>query len=141
MVGSGRSRPSIVEVRQGDAREGPVEYLLNFLDHRFLFPAHQGEGVPHRFRACGAADAVDVILRCVRYVEIDHMADILNVNPARRDVGCHHHLVATPPELFQGMETLVLASVPVENGDLDPAPLQFPRETIGIMFRSAEDER
>ncbi len=41
--------------------------------------------------ARGAADAVDVALRDVRQVEIDDVADAVDVDAARRDVGRHQH--------------------------------------------------
>src|SRR5688572_8107705 len=46
------------------------------LDGRHMRPflgGHDGECVARRLRAAGAADAVNVILRMLRHVEIDHM--------------------------------------------------------------------
>jgi hypothetical protein len=39
--------------------------------------------------AAGAADAVDIIVRMPGRVEVEHVADALDVEPARGDVGGH----------------------------------------------------
>ncbi len=49
---------------------------------------------PTLLSAPGAADAVDVILRMMRHVEIDHVADLLDVDAARGNIGGDHHFVA-----------------------------------------------
>src|SRR5579862_3488144 len=42
-------------------------------------------------RACRASDAVDITFRFVRQFEVDYVADIVDIDAARRDIGCHQH--------------------------------------------------
>ena len=51
-----------------------------------LLFADEGDRAARCARARRASDAVDVVLRVVRYVVVDHRADIFDVDPARDDV-------------------------------------------------------
>ena len=44
-------------------------------------------------RAPGATDAMDVILRMLRDIVIDHVTDAGNIEAARRDIGRDEHFV------------------------------------------------
>src|SRR5205823_4631293 len=71
----------------------------------------EGDGVAGQLRARGAADAMDVILRHPRHIEIDHVRKRLDVDPARRDVGSDENLIAPVLESGQRVGTLRLAAV------------------------------
>ena len=45
-----------------------------------------GNGGPAAARAASATDAVDIIIGMMRHVEIEHVADIGNIEPAGGDV-------------------------------------------------------
>jgi hypothetical protein len=56
-----------------------------------VFLATEADGVAVGAGARGAADAMHVVFGIVRQVEIEHVADIGNVQAARGDVGGDQH--------------------------------------------------
>jgi len=56
-------------------------------------------------------NAVDVILRHVRQVEVDDMSDVRHVDAPRRDVGGDEHADATSTKVLKGALTLALGTV------------------------------
>ncbi len=61
----------------------------------------------------GATDAVHVRLRVRRQVVVDHLCDVLDIEPARRQVGRHEHRRFRRTKLVQGTGARALALVPV----------------------------
>ena len=56
-------------------------------DVGLLLRRDEGDPVPAAPGAARAADAVDVALVVLRRVEVDHVRDVDEIEPARRDVG------------------------------------------------------
>ena len=52
--------------------------------------------------ATGTANAVNVIFRHIRYIEVNNVRNRIYINSARRDVGCHQH--ALKAFAFQQMQ-------------------------------------
>src|SRR5581483_12511759 len=57
------------------------------LDVTLLARCHQGDHRAGRAGARGTARAVEVVLRVGGRVDVDHQADVVDVDPPRRDVG------------------------------------------------------
>ncbi len=66
--------------------------------------------------AAGAADAVDVIVRLPRHVIVEHVADALDVQPARGDVGGDQDVDVAGLEPLQLLQALGLLHVAVDRG-------------------------
>jgi hypothetical protein len=82
------ARPrGVVEIRHGDARQALPDRPLDRPQIPFLIRRHEREGLAGRLGAAGPADAMDVIVRDLRHVEIDDMSQGVDVDPAGRDVG------------------------------------------------------
>ena len=64
----------------------------------------------------GAADAVDVILRMLRHVVVDDVADVRDVQAARGDVRGDEHLVFAVAETFQRLLAFPLRAVGMQHG-------------------------
>jgi len=79
---------------------------------------HEGERVASGFRATRPPDAVDVILRMLRHVVIDHVAHVGDVQPARGDVRGHEHLETAIAEAAQRVFAFALCAVGVEHGQI-----------------------
>ena len=77
---------------------------------------HEREGVAGGLRPAGAADAVDVVLRVLRHVVVDDVADVRDVEAARGDVRGHEHLEAAVAEAAQGLLAFALGAVGVQHG-------------------------
>lgn len=56
-----------------------------------LFLCRERPRVPGALRACGAPDAMDVVIRHIRKIEIHDVRDVDDVNPARGDISRHEH--------------------------------------------------
>jgi hypothetical protein len=68
--------------------------LLAFFDQAhmgFAAGVHQADGEPAFARAAGAADAVGIVVGGARQVVVDHCRQLLDVQPACRNVGGDHH--------------------------------------------------
>src|SRR4030067_70072 len=71
---------------------------------------------PHRAAAPGTPDAVDVILRPHRQVEIDHVADAGDVEAAGRDIGRHQQAMLAAAPAGDGAFWLALIPVALQGG-------------------------
>ncbi len=91
--------------------------------------------------ARGAADAVDIGLGDVGQLEIDDMADVVDVDAARGDVGRHHGAGLAGAERRQGALALALALVAVNGERVDPGGVEAARHAIGAALGAGENDR
>ncbi len=106
---------------------------------RPVFGHHQRERIPRRFRAPGAPDAVDIILRMLRHVEVNHVADFGHVQPPRGDIGRHQHFEAAVAEAAQRLLPLPLRAVGVQDGDRVIVFTKQISDAVGAVLGPAED--
>ena len=135
---SGISRRSadrwrVVEVRQRHPGEPGADGPLDGAEIRFLARRDEREGVAPRLGPRGPAHAVDVVLGQRRDVEVHHVAQGVDVDAPRGDVGGHQHLEAAALEARQGLRPLGLAAVPVD--PLHPDPVLRPRNSASRFAR------
>ena len=123
-VRCGWARFFVIKIGECDTGKGPAERLFDVSHQRLFFPINESERISGRFRPGGAADPVDVIVRCVRNIKVHDVADVLDVDAARSDIRGDHHLVSAPAELFEGMEPLTLTPVSMKDRDFQSAPFQ-----------------
>ena len=76
----------------------------------------QGQGISGAHSSTGSTNPMDVVLRVLRYVVVDDMGDIGDVETACCNVGSNKHLIKTAFEAFQGLFTLFLRAVGVDDG-------------------------
>ena len=112
----------------GDLGLGELEFVQRHLGR--LEHAQKGEllGQQKEQRAAAtadaarrAADAVNVLFRVVRRVELDDPVDLGDVEAARRHVRAHHDAVLAVDKLEEGRGALVLLllAVQLEHGNVD----------------------
>ena len=77
--------------------------------------------------ARGAADAVDIGLGDLGQLEIDDMADVVDIDAARGDVGGDERARLARAERRQGALALALALVAVNGERADPRFVEAPR--------------
>src|SRR5688572_7420442 len=90
-------------------------------------------------RAARAADAMHVGLGDVRQLEVDDVADVVDVDAARGNVGRDQHLDLATLEAVQGARARVLGLVAVNGSDLLASLLQVARHTVRAVFGAGED--
>ena len=103
-----------------------------------LLVAAEGERDAVGAGARGAADAVDILLRNIRQVEIDDVADAGDVDPARRDVGRDQHPHLPGLEAGDGALALCLALVAVDCAGCDAGRFELANDLVGAMLGAAE---
>ncbi len=79
------------------------------------------EGLALHLRAARTTDAVNVILRHQRHVEIDDVAERLDVDAAGGDVGRDEHGIGSVPESRERRRALRLRAIAVDALGLDAA--------------------
>ena len=72
----------------------------------------------------GPADAVDVVLRVPRQLEVDDDRQVLDVQAARRDVGRHEDPDVARLEALQRAGPLRLGAVAVDGHGVEPLAIE-----------------
>lgn len=91
-----------LEAAHGDAFNRLADQLFDIFQCALLFAADKGDGVTFVAGACGAADAVDVVLRQKGEVDVDHMLQALNIEAASGHLGCDQYLYLIVLEIGDG---------------------------------------
>src|SRR5438132_134857 len=102
--------------------------------------AHERARHPGLAGAPGAADAVGERIRVLGQVVVDDVADVLDVQSARGEVGGDEHFNVAAPELVQRPLPLTLREIAVDRRDLLPAPLQVVVELVHAALCVTEHE-
>ena len=87
-----------------------------------------------------AADAMNIGLGDVRQLKIDDMADAVDVDAARRDVGCDQRPRLSATEAGQCALTLALALVAMDRGSVDARLVEGPGDAVGAVLGAGEDD-
>src|SRR5450759_3386359 len=103
----------VIEIGQRDAWQSLPNGALDLTELAFLFSRDEGEGFTGHLGARGAADAMDVVIRRQRHVEVDDVAELLDVDTARGDVGRDEHAVRSVLESGERVGALRLRAVAV----------------------------
>ena len=92
------------------------EQALDIAQQLVLVDADQRHGLTLVACTAGAADAVDIVFRHVRQLEVDHMGQLIDVQAACGDVGGHQHPYRAVLESGQGAGARTLRLVAVDRG-------------------------
>ncbi len=120
----------------GDLAHEPldVEVLVQ------LLLGHEGDGPAELARAARATDAVDVVVRLRRDVEVNHITDARDVDAAREHVGRHEDVGVARAEVAEGALALVLAAVAVDRRGGDPRLPQAPADRVRAVLTAGEHD-
>ena len=89
----------------------PTHHALEFVD---LLSAHKGERLALAARSSRAPDAMRVVFRVIGQVKVEHHLKVIDVEPARRHIGRHKKLEASPAKFVHHAVTLRLGNIPVQ---------------------------
>ena len=115
-----------------------------FLDPRqqaVLFGRGEARRAAAGLRARGAADAMHVILGHMGHVEVDHVADLGDVDATRRDVGGDEDAMFAAAEPFERLAPLRLRAVGMDDRHLVAAPRERLGHPVRAPLGSGENER
>ena len=121
-------------------RHGAAHQLLNVAEQGLLPKVAEGDGSPLPARPAGAADAVDVGLRHLGEVVVEHVGELLDVQPPGGDVGGHQALDLPGLEVGQGLLPGGLALVAVDGGGGNTRLGQIPGHLVGPVLGAGEHQ-
>src|SRR5690606_21819248 len=101
---------------------------------------HQRDGRAGAAGAAGAADPVNVVLGDVGQFVVDDLRELVDVEPARGDVGRHEHREAAVAERTEGAGTRALALVAMDCHRLDAVTPELLGEPVGAVLGAGEHE-
>ena len=98
------------------------------------------EATPRFAGAACASHAMDEVFRDIRQVVIDHVRDVLHVNPAGSQVGGHQHAVASLLKSSQRCDALRLRTVAMNHGRGKSFAAQIPGQPLGSALGARENQ-
>lgn len=136
-----RSRPHWSQAHRGlENRNDLLGQALDIAQVNPLVTRTKGYSLTRGSCAGGAADTMDIGLRHVRQIEIDNMADAINVDTARGNIGCDQQFRMSGAECFQRTFALGLRLVAMDGLSGKTGSAQIFHNAISAMFGAAEDE-
>ncbi|VVE50525.1 hypothetical protein PCE31107_04673 [Pandoraea cepalis] len=121
-----------IEARDHFAIDGALDETFDLREQLVFVHAHKRHGLAVCAGASGAADAVDIVLRHFRQVEVDHVGQLVDVDAARGNIGRNQHLQCAALEFGERARAGALTLVTV-NGERRNAAL---RELLGEPVRA-----
>src|SRR5581483_8708075 len=97
---------SVFRASASGPRHGMAEMALDCAQLLPFLGGGEARRLPGRLSTRRAADAMDVVLRRMREVEVHHVRDLRHVDAAGGDVRRHQHAVASGPEAVQRFAAL-----------------------------------
>src|SRR6185312_2564872 len=113
---------------------------LDVLHEAFFVQANEAHGLAFAAGAAGTANAVHVVFTDVRDFIVHHVRQIVDVNPARGDVGGHQRTNVAALEAAQGLRTCGLAFVAMQGHRLDAVLGQKLGHVVGAKLGAREDQ-
>ena len=117
-----------------------AEEALDDRDVALVLGGHHRQRVAGGVHATGPADAVNVVLGGARHIEIDDMGDVVDVDPARGDIGGHQDLGPAALEMGERALALNLAAVAVDHGYVVTARVELTRQPVSPALGACEDD-
>ena len=105
-----------------------------------LLVVAKGDRLSRIARPRGAADAMNVSLGNLRQFKVDDMADAVDVDAARRDVGRNQRARLSAAESGQCALALALALVAVNGGSIDARLVEGAGYAVGAVLGAGEDD-
>ena len=130
----------VVDARQAHLSERLARGLLDGCQHATLPRGDEADRVARPARTARAADAVHVRLGVDRQVEVHDVADALDVEAARGDVGGHQDVELAGLQLVDCALALRLGHVAVDRGGRVAAGAELLGEGLGLVLGAGEDD-
>ena len=139
-IGIEQAAISVIESFQFDPGNFLADEVLDRRNLLQVFGRHDRKRVTDVLGAPRATDAVDVVFRVMRHVEIDHVADLLDVDAARGDIGGDHDFVSAVAKSAKRAFALALRAARVQHRHRVALLMQLARDAVGPVFRAAENQ-
>ncbi len=120
--------------------QGLADQRLDLLELTQLVLAHQGDGLAAAPGTAGATDAVDVILRHLGQLEVDHVGQLIDVETPCGDVGGNQHPHLAFTKIRQRPVAGPLALVTVDGDRIQAIFLHLLGEPVGNLLGAHEHQ-
>ncbi len=117
-----------IEIGERLARQIALDQLLDVGQQPFIARGEQRQRIARSAGAAGTADAMDIVFRIERQIEVDHAGHLRDVETARRHVGGDQHVDRALLERFERLHALGLGLVAVDGIGVDLLALERPRQ-------------
>ena len=131
---------ALVKPSSSQWRDHPVDQVLDRGERLALVGANEQVGNAVLAHPSGPADPVDVVLRIVGHVVIDHVADALDIDAAADDVGGHQHRDLPAAEPAHHAVAYRLGKIAVDGGDAADDSVQPIGKPVGPALGAGEDD-
>lgn len=121
-------------------RNALLDQLLNAVEVSLLIPVTECNSDAFCPGTRGATDAVNVALWLVRNVVVDDVADVVNINAARCNVGGNQDAGLTTLEVSQGCFARVLRLVAVNRFALEASVGKLLDDLVGSVLGARKDQ-
>ena len=140
MSRSRRGGRRVVKVFECDLLERMFHNAFESPYHIAVFISDERERVTRALCASCASNSVNIGIGGIRHVEVDDVRDTVDIETARRDVGCDHDLKVSRFETVQGALALSLCAVAVQARHSETRVRDLPRHFISAMFGARKDQ-
>jgi hypothetical protein len=132
----------MIRLQAGDDLDGEVipQVAFDAVEVREIPSRCKGNRNACRSGPPGPSDAVDVILPGAWKVEIDYMADAIDINATRGDICCHQESDLAFSHICDGTIAGSLGHVCVKGCSRVPLCGDSSGQTVGASFRSGKDD-
>src|SRR5690606_19195792 len=100
----------------------------------------EGERLARTAGAAGTADAVDIVLRVGRNIEVEDVAHVRNIEATGGDIRGDEQLQLSAPEIFQHGHTRALVHVAMERAGVELVTHERAEERRDLCLAVAEDD-
>ena len=83
---------------------------------------------------------MDVVFSPIRGVEVDHVRDALDIEPASGDVRGYQNADFSGAKALERLEAFLLVKTTMNLGNRQTSLLQLASEYIGLLLRTGEDQ-
>src|SRR5260221_4472431 len=133
-------RSGRLESLDHDALDAALEQAFDVPQEIAFFGAYQRHGLTRTAGTAGTADTMDIVFRHVGQLVVDHMRQLFDIEPPRRDVGRDEHAHLAELELGQCPRTLALALVAVDGIGTDAVLVELLGEPVRTMLGAGEHQ-
>src|SRR5678815_404156 len=81
-----------------------------------------------------------IIFRMMRHVKVDDMADLLDIDTARSDIGRDHDFISAVAKTGKGVFPFALGSARMQDSDSVAFLMQLARDPVSAVFGPAENQ-
>ena len=116
------------------------QQTLDILQLMMVFARHKTCGAAGRLHPSGATDAMDIIFRTIGQIEIDHVADVRDIDPSGGNIRCDQHTERPASKTLQRGAPLRETPVTMQHGHSMTCTTQHAPKPIGSVLRPGEDQ-